>query len=371
MDACKGQLFAPDLPPGGLVATLKLAGTTLQLETGERHLRVASSAITFEIGGFDGRQWRLTWPLAGGGQAILVLPPGQSTEALLDALQAILPSDQAARLDRQLGKQRRTTFRFRLGMGLAGLLLALPFILLLAFWQNADRVAAWAADHVDIAQERQLGELAFAQLRPSLKLQESGPAAELVKTVGNRLTAGSAYSYRWLVADSPEINAFALPGGTVVVYTGLLQAADSAEEVAGVLAHEVQHVELRHSLRNLIHGLGWQALLSLAIGDLSGGIWSGLAEQLGSMRYSRDLERQADLGGLSALRKAGISPQGMPRFFAKLARQDGRGMALLASHPSSEERMQALLQAIAAQGDYPTTALPYDWPAFKAALAHR
>jgi predicted Zn-dependent protease len=170
------------------------------------------------------------------------------------------------------------------------------------------------------------------------------------------------------VAIDPRLNAFAVPGGHVVVYTGLLLAADSAEEVAGVLAHEVQHVEMRHALKNLLHNLGWRALLALALGDFSGGVWTGMAEHLGQLGYSRDLEHQADLGGLAALRRAGIAPEGIASFFAKLSRQGGGQIDLLSTHPASSARMQALQRAMAAQGAYTASPLPYDWRALQASL---
>jgi predicted Zn-dependent protease len=176
-----------------------------------------------------------------------------------------------------------------------------------------------------------------------------------------RLTQGSRYRYQWFVAENPEVNAFDLPGGVIVVHTGLLKAADSVGEVAGVLAHEIQHVEQRHALRAMIHELGWRAVLALALGDLSGGVWGDLAGRLGGLSYGRDLERAADLGGLDALRRAGIAPDGMLDFFGKLARREGPGVALLASHPATDERIEALRRAIATRGAYPVHAPAYDW----------
>jgi predicted Zn-dependent protease len=111
----------------------------------------------------------------------------------------------------------------------------------------------------------------------------------------------------------------------------------------------------------MLYGLGWRALWALALGDLSGGAWAGMAEQLGGMAYGRDLERQADLGGLAALKKAGIAPQGMLSFFARLARQETGVPAFLSSHPATGERIDNLRRAIAAQGDYASTPLPADW----------
>lgn len=354
MQAIQVRLFAPGGAAGGVTARLGAAGGQLIVETGEASLVIPVERVVVRHGGFDGRQFLLEWPV-GAEVAAVLLPPGA-----VDRLSAEGPAALRAQLAPQGRRDRARGRRFRLGVGLWVVLALLPVFLLGLFWINADRMAGWAAGHVSLAQERQLGELAFAQMRPTLKLIESGPAPDLVSAIGGRLTTGSAYRYQWFVADSPEVNAFAMPGGYVVVYTGLLRAADSAEAVAGVLAHEVQHVELRHSLRNLIHGLGWRAVLALALGDFSGGVWGDMAEQLGAMAYSRDLERQADLRGLAALRRAGISPHGMVSFFEKLAREEAKAPAWLSSHPAGTERMAALRAAIAEQGDYAAMPLAYD-----------
>ena len=358
-------LYGPGLDPAGVSAHAGFAGSHLVLDAGEAlRMRVAAAQIEVSLGGFDGRQWLLAWGTPEG-RFTLLLPPA----ALGSAGWGPLPPELAERFRHVRGRGLRRHLRFHSAWAVLGLVFLLPLLLLGWFWLNGDRVAGWVASHVSLEQEARLGEMAFGQMRPDLKLLEAGPVPAMVNDIGHRLTAGSAYRYHWHVAVDPQINAFALPGGYVVVFTGLLQSAESAEEVAGVLAHEVQHVEMRHSLKNLIHSLGWRALLALALGDLSGGVWAGMAEHLGQLSYGRDLERQADLGGLAALRQAGIAPEGMVSFFAKLARQEGGRIELLSSHPASAERMQALQDAIDSQGSYPVSPLPYDWPAIKASLA--
>lgn len=353
MDSLKVHLFAPGLAAGGVPARAQFAGTRLVVEYGDARVVLPAERLTLKHGGFDGRQWSLEWP-ADDGVASIVL--GNNGERMLAGAPAAL----AVQLERQLRQDRARGRRFRAGMGLVGLFILLPFVLVGLFLANADRIAGWAADRISLAQEQQLGELAFAQMRPSLKLIDGGPAPAMVQALGERLTGGSKYRYQWFVADSPEVNAFAIPGGYVVVYSGLLKAAGSAEEVAGVLAHEVQHVELRHSLKGMVYGLGWRAVLALALGDLSGGVWGGMADRLGGLAYGRDLERQADLGGLAALKKAGIAPQGLLSFFARLAERGDGVPAFLSSHPATAERLDNLRRAIAAEGVYPAQPLPYD-----------
>jgi Zn-dependent protease with chaperone function len=358
------HLYGPSLPAAGMATQASLAGGRLNLISGEgQHRSVVAAQLEVSVGGYDGRQWLLAWD-SPEGRFTLLLPAG----ALDSGLQEAMPSELVGQFERARRRHSRVGRRFRLAAVLLASLFLLPLLMLGVFWLNADRIAGWAAGHVSLEQEARLGEMAFAQMQAELKLLPGGPMPAMVEAVGNRLTAGSAYRYQWHVAIDPRLNAFAVPGGHVVVYTGLLLAADSAEEVAGVLAHEVQHVEMRHALKNLLHNLGWRALLALALGDFSGGVWTGMAEHLGQLGYSRDLEHQADLGGLAALRRAGIAPEGIASFFAKLSRQGGGQIDLLSTHPASSARMQALQRAMAAQGAYTASPLPYDWRALQASL---
>ncbi len=157
-------------------------------------------------------------------------------------------------------------------------------LLLLLLWQ-ADRIASAIADRIPVQQEQQFGRRVFASMQRSLKLQDSGKDAALVKKLGARLTAGSRFQYEFHVADDAAINAFALPGGVIVVHTGLIRATRRPEELAGVLAHEVQHVEQRHSLKAVIKETGLRGLWAAASGDLGGTLAGQAAVQLGSLRF--------------------------------------------------------------------------------------
>jgi Zn-dependent protease with chaperone function len=356
-------LFQPGAPGAGIQARAYFVGASLRIETETGTHTVPGARIELKTGGFDGRTWSLAWPTPAG-LASLVFADVESARALC----AGAPAELARRFDALARTDRRRERRFRFGLALVGLLFIAPVLLLGLFWLNGERVADWAARRVSLEQEQRLGDLAFGQMRAGLKMRADGPALELTRTLGMRLTAGSRYRYQWFVAESSEINAFALPGGYVVVHAGLIKAAENADELAGVLAHEIQHVELRHSLKNMIHGLGWRAMLALALGDLSGGLLGDLANQLGALSYSRELEQAADLGALRTLRRAGIAPDGLLSFFDKLARKETPSMTLLASHPATGDRIERLRQAIADQGVYPTTGPTYDWTRARAGL---
>ncbi len=357
-------LFAPHLPATGEKARAGFNSGKLHLNS--QPVETPLDQIGLTLGGFDHQQIFLFWHVETDGQAgrWAISPANAQALAVLKAEAPAPLSEMLKSASRDMSRQRN---RSRFGLGALGVFLLLPLMLLgVLFWQSHN-IAGWASGYISIAQEQQLGELAFKQATAGLKLRQSGLDAATINEIGARLTQGSKYKYQWFVAEDASINAFAVPGGYVVVNTGLIKAADSAEEVAGVLAHEVQHVERRHTLKNMLHSLGFRALIALALGDFSGTLGNAAAT-LSELKFGRDLESEADTLGLNALKKAGIAPQGMASFFGKLAKQQ-QGTAppaLLSTHPASDERMKTLDKQIQDQGAWPATPLPYDWTAIKA-----
>ena len=134
--------------------------------------------------------------------------------------------------------------------------------------------------------------------------------------------------------------------------------------MAGVLAHEVQHVELRHGTSAIVKDLGWRVLWTWFTGDWGGTLAGQAAAQLGSLKFSRDAESAADEAGFATLVRVGIDPSGMPDFFATRAKQAGAApAAFLSTHPLSTAREQALRQRLTELPAKPFTPLDYSpWP---------
>lgn len=357
-------LFSPSAPALSERARACFRDGAL-LINGER-ADVTLAEIGLTLGGFDHKQVFLFWHSEKEGEeGRWAISP--IDENALAQLRASAPEPLASLLRGAARDISRKQHRSRFGLGVLGLILLLPLLLLgLVVWQS-HAIAGWAAGHISLENEQQLGELAFKQATAGMTLRQGGVDADAIREIGARLTQGSKYTYQWYVAEDSSINAFAVPGGYVVVNTGLIQAADSAEEVAGVLAHEVQHVELRHTLKNMVHSLGLRAALALALGDVGSTALGDMAATLGELKFSRDLESEADKNGLAALKRAGIAPQGMVSFFDKLRKQEGATPpALLSTHPASEARMQILQAMVREQGSWPAQRLPYDWSIIKA-----
>jgi predicted Zn-dependent protease len=176
--------------------------------------------------------------------------------------------------------------------------------------------------------------------------------ADYVESVGRRLVAQIPEQYRrrqfrytFRVVEDSDANAFALPGGHIYVNSGLVGTARSEGELAGVLAHEISHVALRHGTASASKALLAQLGVAL-LGELIGGK-KGEAIQLGAyagaalylMKFSRDYERQADILGAQIMSGAGYDPRDMSSLFRRLKGEGRRGLPQwLSSHPDLEKR---------------------------------
>jgi Zn-dependent protease with chaperone function len=151
------------------------------------------------------------------------------------------------------------------------------------------------------------------------------------------------------VKSGSGINAFALPGGTIVVLDGLVAASGSDEQVLAVLAHELGHVALRHPIRRATKGVGLGLMAGLLWGDISS-VAANVPAVLGLLNYSRDEEREADALAVKVLTENGLDAQPLIGMFETLERSHGgRGSAVpgfMSSHPSTPERIERLRETL-------------------------
>jgi Zn-dependent protease with chaperone function len=185
-----------------------------------------------------------------------------------------------------------------------------------------------------------------------------------VKAQLDRLTLGRSFHVRpsLVFVAMPQANAFALPGGTIVVTEGLLNMNLTDDETAAVLAHELGHEELRHGLQSVLRNSSALIVVSLITGDLSTlTTFSGtLPVVLLTRGYSRDFEREADKYAVDLLNAAGIDPQSLADALEKLDRRNGGQKAVqlsyLSTHPNTEERIRLIrsrMDAVTTAADYP------------------
>lgn len=325
----RGLLYAPGLPAGGLPTRFTAGADGLSFGPEASLAPVTWAMVRARRGGFDRSTLTLEW--AGTtGDCALVIADAAARATVEPWLRGLASSSSA------------TPRTKRVSSLVLGLTIGLPVLLLVLLLSQASRIIDWAVDRIPVDTEIRLGQEAAAQQRSRLALWDDHPAAAAVRDLGMRLTRGSRYPFEFHVVRDPSVNAFAMPGGFVVVNSGLIERADSAEEIAGVLAHEAQHVERRHGLRGLVHAAGLGVGLRLVLGEVGGSFAASWAENLEGLRFSRSQETDADRAGVTALIRAGIDPRGMATFFRKLAKEGGSVPALLSSHPASEDRFAAV-----------------------------
>jgi len=206
-------------------------------------------------------------------------------------------------------------------------------------------------------QDVQLGKESAAEVEKKMKVVDNSELQAYIGTVGKKLTSSAdagEFPYSFKVIVDKSINAFALPGGPMYIHTGLLAAADNESQLAGVMAHEVSHVALRHGTNQASKQQMLQ-LPAMLVGQASGsggllGTLSQLGINLGAnsvlLKFSRSAETEADLLGTRLMHNAGYNPAELANFFRKLETEGGNQNKLvemfMASHPNPGNRVQAV-----------------------------
>jgi len=221
-------------------------------------------------------------------------------------------------------------------------------------------------------QDVEIGKQSAVEAERQLPLLGHSSAERYVDAIGRRLAAvapGPKFPYSFKVVNAADINAFALPGGPVYVTRGLIESVPAEPELAGVIAHEIAHVALRHGTNNASKAYLAQAGIGILGGLLGGGGGStgqiiqavgGLGLNALFLKFSRSAETQADLVGTQMMARAGYDPQRMASMFAMLRQQQGREPSKLAnffaSHPSPANREARVTQEARLLGSVRTTA---------------
>lgn len=327
---------------------------------------VAFSALSVAAGGLDHDQLVLSWGAGTSARTLYLKDP-----ALIVAFRRAAPPELTAHLERAAEQVRRARHSHRLWWGSAvGLVVALGLLL----WLGSDVIVEWAVARIPIEWEQKLGEAVYQDFLSKETVLKEGPAVGAVEEMTQRMTAkilDNPYHFKVSVVQSPVVNAFALPGGYVVVFTGLIKKAESGEEVAGVLSHELNHVLQRHGMERMVKMLGLAAVVSIVVGDQQGLI--GLARQLGlelaTLKFGRAQETEADVTGIKLLSDARIAPDGMIRFFERLLDNDKGRVELLSTHPMSAARAERLKAELAALPKRSPEPFSFEWVKVQESLA--
>ncbi len=213
-------------------------------------------------------------------------------------------------------------------------------------------IACTDTSSIGIEEEREMGLAVAEQAQREMPLMQDEPVVRFVRELGTHIvqradTTGRAYEFR--VIDSEMANAFAIPGGFIFINRGILERAESASELAGVLAHEIGHVVERHGLEQMAKAQNTNIIVSLVyvlLGRAPGGAEQVALQVAGSAwmaKHSREAEREADRVAVVYLARAGLDPRGMPQFFQRLLDEERTSpnelLAWFSTHPVTEDRI--------------------------------
>lgn len=240
-----------------------------------------------------------------------------------------------------------------------GVLFGLPAFYVFSHLESTpytDRVRFVALTSED---ESELGELAFDELTDTHEadfIPEHHKFVSQVSAVADRIIAACDrpdLNWELRVIDSPVHNAFAIPGGKIFVYTGILQVTENDDGLAFILGHEVAHVLARHSAEQMTIArvmLGFSVFVSAIFGDNVGSFFVGkVIKVLTELTYSRSMEREADYIGLMIMHKANYNIEEAPKVWERMIKLNGEqdSHPFLSTHPSHAERIKDLTKWVA------------------------
>ena len=335
-----GGVFSAVLEGGRAGARLSVRPDGVHATTAEGatfHLPYAQCQL--ELGGASGRMWFCRSP----DRSLTLF---SESRGFAEALRARSGGALGPALARIEGAARASSRRTALGWLVC---LAVLAVIVLGGYYGVRGAGSAAIDFVPRAVDVQLGKLASEHLPTEGRPVDDPVVTGAVREVVDRLAAHTTrdFSFQVRVLEAPLVNAFALPGGYIVVYTGLVRAAESPEQLAGVLAHEMAHVTLRHGMRRIAQSVGVVAAIQLLLGDVSG--LAAVAVELlreGALNsYSREQESEADSSGVRVLAAAGVDPRALADFFALLQRREPGLPAVigwLGTHPDLGARVESV-----------------------------
>lgn len=350
--------------------------------TSARHdavLTLASSGL--QIAGRDGRPLA-EWPydqIEGRAAPDTVLRLGRRGSATLERLEILDPA-LAAEIDKRARNVDRTgTQQRRQRVSVIGWSVAATVSLLLVAIFGVPAVAERLAPLLPAAVEHRLGDAVDMQLRGILDTRRTGAAFECGAATSEKpgraaldklvhrleAAAGLPTPLRSTVVRRTEANAMALPGGQVYVFRGLIEKADNADEVAGVIAHEIGHIAHRDGTKAVLRAGGLSFLFGMLLGDfVGGGAVVVAAKTVLQSSYSREAEAAADAYGAELMTKAHGNARALATMLAKIGGATEPGMKILLDHPETQARIAAINKLAGAR---PTT--PFleagEWAALK------
>ncbi|ANQ50421.1 M48 family metallopeptidase [Flammeovirga sp. MY04] len=339
----KAILIHPQLPTGRQQGDVRFGSQKVDIQAGDFYYAIPFAELEIEAGGASG-------------QFIFFKSRKEKDISFYTKDKSILKDDFLISDPRFREHIKKTKFALTNLYRGAALFLSVCLIIITSFYLFKDSIVKMAARNVPISWEEQMGDELFESIKKEYTFIENdsliGVLGNELQPLINQVEAEGFHIELYLVEDA-SINAFALPGGKVMINSGLIKNASSWDEVAGVMAHEISHVSLRHHVRGAIDKIGFFSVVYLFLGDGSA-VMATLANtmfELQTTAYSRTLEQEADSQGINYLQQSRINPEGMIQFFEMLDEkhemtQIDSLLQFVSTHPSTPDRINDLKEQI-------------------------
>lgn len=223
-------------------------------------------------------------------------------------------------------------------------MLAVLLVPAIIYW-GIPLASGWFAYFIPVSIEKQVGQYVIDEVFPSRIVCKTDAGEQALEKLVSRLVPpDSEYVFQVEVVDSGLVNAIAFPGGNILIFRGLLEKSPSSDAVAGVLAHEMQHVFQRHGTENLLNQValsGLFKLLTVEANAIAETLFAGV-RTLSLLKYTRELETEADALALQLLYQAGVDPVEMLAMFQVLKNHSSSLPESISTHPDMSSRMEKL-----------------------------
>jgi beta-barrel assembly-enhancing protease len=255
--------------------------------------------------------------------------------------------------------------------------LIISLVILGAAWYGLSRIDFRKNLKIEAMSEKQeskLSDLIISTMRLDSKELKTDTIKVVLQEMMQRLCDSNgldANKYQLLVFEQYDPNAFAIPGNTIILHSGLITFAETPEELLGVIAHEIAHIEKNHIMQRLVREVGFSILLTMAGGNSTGDINRQVLKVLGSSAYDREQEKEADLFAVEALAKANMDPEHLANLFARFHEESPGSFWIfdkISSHPNSMDRASYILETRKEMKIKTSPLLDADWQELKYVL---
>lgn len=230
-----------------------------------------------------------------------------------------------------------------------GIIIVTSFVLVWLAFKQVNWMDIFSVNKVTDNTEEKLGKLFWEIFEKTEKENKDPFVTKSVDSIIHRICDANEIKYEKLkihVLDKDEVNAFALPDGHLVIYSGLINASLNAEGLSGVIAHEIAHIERKHVMKKLIKEIGLSVLISITTGG-GGEAAKEAVRILSSSAFDRSLEKEADITAVDYLQKAKINPEGFANFLYMISENEGnesKYLTWMSTHPDSKERAAYIIE---------------------------